>query len=308
MADFTTAMTSLAEVDDSDVVEYDRQFIIAAADEGVMEQLVSYRKGTPGTSVNFPKYSQLALATTALTDKEDPASEAVADSNIQLSPVEYGNVVTRTQLAQIQTEGKIDMAIPKLVGSNMGRSQDKLAILAAEAGSNELFADDTSEATLTATDVMTKTFLNKLYNKLSRASIAPLSDGMYVAVMHEDVAFDLRDSASAGDWVDLLKYTKPENALRNEIGALGGFKILIDNNVTINADAGASTVDSYHTLCMGFNALGKASGLDPHMVVSGPYDKLNRFVNFGWKGIFKYGIVDTDALWLGTSASSVGAN
>ena len=41
---------------------------------------------------------------------------------------------------------------------------------------------------------------------------------------------------------------------------------------------------------------------------AGPFDKLNRFVNIGWKGALEYKIVDDDALILGTCASSVGAN
>jgi N4-gp56 family major capsid protein len=308
MADFTTVMTSTGEVDDSIIEEFDRQFIVAAADEGVMDQFVSYRKAVDGKSVEFPKYAQLSLQTSPLLEKEDPASEALSDSQIIFTPAEYGNVVTTTKLSNLQSGGRADLAAARLTGINGQRSLDKLAILAAEASSNELTPGGVGEGALTASDVMTASFLNELYNKLARASIAPLSEGMYVAVMHDDQIFDLRDSAGSGSWQDINKYARPEEVLRNEVGMISGFRIVRDNNVTINTDAGAATVDSYHAICMGFNALGKAESSPLMQRITGPFDKLGRFVNIGWHWVGEYGIVDQDALYLGTTASSVGAN
>lgn len=305
---FTTNMSGTAQVDDSIVLEYDQQFIIAAADQGIMDQVVTYKRMIGAKSVEFPKYAQLSLATTPLTEDEDVTSEAMSDQQIILTPAEYGNVVTTTKLANLQTGGTADLAAARLVGLNGGRTLDKLAVLAAEASSNELVANAGGEGSLLATDVMTVSFLNQLYNKLARASIAPLAGGMFVAVMHDDVIHDLRDSAGSGSWVDINKYSRPEDVLRNEVGMIAGFRILSDNNITINTDAGAGTVDSYHTLCMGFNALGKAESAPLEMRASGPFDKLGRFVNMGWHSCVDYGIVDQDALWMGTTASSVGSN
>lgn len=308
MADFTTVMSSTADVDDSIIEEFDRQFIIASADEGVMDQFVSYRKSVDGKSVEFPKYSQLALATTPLTEKEDPASEALVDAQIILTPAEYGNVVTPTKLADLQSGGRASLAASRLAGINGQRTLDKLAVLACEASSNELTPGAVGEGALAATDVMTASFLNELYNKLARESVMPLSNGEYVAVMHDDQIMDLRNSAGSGSWQDISKYQRAEEVLRNEIGMLAGFRIVRDNNISINADAGAGTVDSYHAICMGFNALGKAESNPLSGRITGPFDKLARFVNIGFYWCGSYGIVDQDALYLGTTASSVGAN
>ena len=305
---FTTSMTGTAQVDDSIITEFDQQFIIAAAEMGVMEQFVTYKKTIKAKDVDFEKYSQMALQTTALTEDEDVTSEALVDAPITIQPKEFGNVVTKTNLASLQTGGKVDLAAARLTGMNMGRSMDKLAVLRAEASTNELVVGGGLESALTGTDVMTVTFLNSLYNKLSRANIQPLSNGMYVAIMHDDVIHDLRDSAGTGSWQDINKYARPEEVLKNEVGMIAGFRIVRDNHVSINADAGSGTVDTYHTLCMGFNALGKATSEEAHGVISGPFDKLGRFVNVGWYGVYEYGIVDQDALYLGTTASSVGAN
>jgi hypothetical protein len=89
---------------------------------------------------------------------------------------------------------------------------------------------------------------------------------------------------------------------------LAGFRVIEDAQISINANSGSGNVDSYHCLAMGFNALGKAVSYDPSLVITPSGDKLARFINVGWYGILRYGIVDTDALWIGTTASSVGAN
>jgi N4-gp56 family major capsid protein len=305
---FTTNLSGTTQVDDSIILAYDQQFIVAAAQEQVMDQFASYKASFGAKSIEFPKYAQLSLATTALDEVEDVTSEAMSDSQILLQPLEYGKVVTTTKLASLQTGGKADLAAARLVGINMGRTLDKLAITALEASSNSVTVDGGLESALTAGDVMTVSFLNSLYNKLARASIAPLSDGMFVAIMHDDVIHDLRNSAGAGSWQDINKYSRPESVLMNEVGMLCGFKIIRDNHITVSADAGDAAVDTYKTLCMGFNALGKAVSSEPKMVLSGPFDKLGRFVNVGWHAALKYGIIDQDALWSGITASSVGAN
>lgn len=305
---FTTNLTGTAQLDDSIITAFDSQFIVAAAQEQIMDQFVSYQAKIGAKSIEFPKYAQLPLATTPLDEVEDVVSSALSDSKITLLPVEYGQVVTKTQLASLQTGGKADLAAARLVGMSMGRTLDKLAILALEASSNAITVDGGAESALTDTDIMTVSFLNSLYNKLARSSIQPLSDGQYVAVMHDDQIHDLRNSVGSNSWTEISKYSKPESVLMNEIGSIAGFKIVRDNNCTISADAGSGNVDTYKAICMGFNALGKAVSLQPQGVLSGPYDKLARFVNVGWKGILKYGIVDQDALYVGITASSVGAN
>lgn len=305
---FTTNLSGTAQVDDSIIEAFDAQFIVATAQEQVMDQFVSYKAQIGAKSIEFPKYAQLSLATSPLAEADDVTSEAMSDSQIILTPEEYGKVVTTTKLASLQTGGKADLAAARLVGMNMGRTLDKLAILALEASANAVTVDGGLESALTAADVMSVSFLNSLYNKLSRASIQPLSDGMFVAIMHDDVIHDLRNSAGSGSWVDINKYAKPESVLMNEVGMLCGFKIIRDNNITISADAGDALVDTYKTLCLGFNALGKGVSAEPRGILSGPFDKLGRFVNVGWHGCLQYKIVDQDALWAGITASSVGVN
>lgn len=308
MADFTQVMTGAGDLDESNIALMDQQFIIANGEQGITDQFVTYKQEIDAETISFNKYARLALATTPLTDKEDVTSEKMVVSTVVLTPAEYGNVVTTTKLVNLQTGGKADVAASRLVGINGGETLDKLAILAGEASANILYKGQDSEALIEATDVMDVTFLNTMYNKLARASVIPLEGSLYVAQMHDDCIHDLRASASAGSWVDVNKYSNPEDIMRNEVGTLGGFRIIRNNNSTINADGGLATVDTYKSLFMGFNALGKAESSPLMQKITGPFDKLGRFMNVGWYWVGQYKIVDQDAIYLGYSASSVGSN
>lgn len=312
---FTLNMSGTTEVDDSIVKAFDKQFLIAAGQEEVMDQLATYKTQIGAESIKFQKYARLPIDTTPLSQYDDKDSVAMADTPILLTPKEYGEVVTTTQLANLQSGGVVDQAAAMLVGMNMGQTRDTLAVQAVEASANlNLPNGVAAEAALTAGDVMTTTFLNKLYNRLSRKSIqahqavAGSGMGKYVMIIHEDVAHDLRSSAGAGSWVDIGKYSNPSMIFNNEIGTLSGFRILVDNHLTINVDGGDALVDTYKSICMGFNAFGKAVSLPEQMVATGPFDKLARFVNLGWKAALHYEIVDADAIEVGICASSVGNN
>ena len=305
---FTVGMTDAAAVDDSVILAYDQAFIVASAQEQIMDQFATYKASINAKSIQFAKYPQLALATTPLDEDDDISSVALSDSQIILTPAEYGNVVTTTKLAALQTGGVADLAAARLVGINMARTMDKLAILALDASTNTITPGGAAEAALVAGDIMTASFLNQVYNKLARESVTPIVEGMYAMVMHDDVIFDLRNSAGAGSWSDINKYARPEQVLKNEVGMLSGFRIIRDNHSTLTADAGAANVDTYRSYAIGFNAFGKAEAQAPQMVMAGPFDKLQRFVNIGWKSCVQYKIVDQDALYMAITASSVGAN
>jgi N4-gp56 family major capsid protein len=307
MADFTTVMTTVTSVDNSVIQAYDAGFIVAAEQGDVMTPFVQYRANIGAVSIQFPKYGKLAAAITPLTETEDVTSAEVTDSQIILTPVEYGKVVTTTALASLQTGGKVDLAVARLVGDNVAKTMNVLATRTLETSANVLIPGAGTEAGLLAADVMTGALLNKVYNKMARASIPFVRNGLYVAFMHDDVITDLRAAASAGDWTDVVKYADPATALNNEVGVYKGFIIIRNNDCAFADQAGAGTVDAYKSSFLGFNGLGMATSKAPGMVIT-QNDKLNRFVNMGWHGVFKFGLIDTDAVWTTLTSSSVGAN
>jgi len=305
---FTINLSGTAQVDDSIVKEFDAEFRVALAEQGSAAQFASIKKDFQAESISLPKYDQLALATTPLVETDDVDSEAMVDSKVIVTPKEFGKVVTTTKLASLQTKGMADRAAARLVGINAGRTDNKLALLAMDASSNVLFASGTDEVSTVAGDIMTGSLMGKAYNKLARANALGVANGDFVMIAHDDVIHDIREGSGANSWIDAHKYSLPESLLKNEVGMYKGFRVIRDNLSTINADGGAAGVDVYTSYMIGFNAFGVGQSHPIEMRATGPYDKLNRFVNLGWYGVFEYKIVEDQALWLIKSASSVGDN
>ncbi len=304
---FVANMSGTTQLDDSLVLAFEQAFMVANGQNNVMDAFAQYNQSIGAKSIKMTKYARLALATTPLTEDEDVTRVAMSDSEILFTPAEYGRVVTRTNLASLQSGGKVDLAAAEIVGINAGATTDKLAINALSATSNVLTVGDKAEADLLSSDVCSGAFLNRVYNKLARANV-PTIGGAYVAVLHDDQIHDLRADTAGGSWVDVTKYATPGETLMNEVGMYKGFRIIRDNHINFADQSGAGTVDVYDGLFFGANALGKAESQALSLRVTGPFDALGRFVNVGWYWVGTYGIVDTDAVWKGRTASSVGAN
>jgi N4-gp56 family major capsid protein len=310
MADYiqTGTMTSVAALDNSVFTEMDQAFLIAAQPKlAIMDQFCAVKKQIGAKAIEMPLYAALAEAVTPLTDKEEVNSVAMSDSQIILTPAEYGNVVTKTKLVDLQSGGKSAIAAAQLVGMNMGRTLNKLALNACEASSNKITPTGAAEANMTLADVMTPTFLNKLYNKLQRQGIPTFPNGKYVLIAHADQIYDLKAATGAGSWQDIMKYSRPEEVLAGTVGELCGFDI-IESTTSVGNGSASGSIDSYTCVAMGWNALGKAISLEPTLRITPSGDKLSRFENIGWYGAFQYKILDTNNIYLGLTTSSVGEN
>ena len=178
----------------------------------------------------------------------------MTDAEIVITPVEYGRVITKTKLASLHSGGQVDLAAAIQVGRDAGRTQDGRAIIALDASTNLVFAGaSTSVASMVAADVADVVFLEDAYNLLARESVPAIGD-MYVAVMHEDVISDLREDAGANSWTDINKYTNAIPLLKNEVGMLKGFRIVRQNDSTIQSNAGQGNVNVYNSYFVGLES------------------------------------------------------
>jgi N4-gp56 family major capsid protein len=298
MADFTTNLSGTVEIDNSDVTEeIVSEFIIQYNQTNVMDPYADYVRDIDAKSISFPRYTLTSPATTALNEREDVTSTAMADSAVTLTPAEYGMAITPTKLVDLQTGGRVLRAAVQLAAINMAETRNTLAIQALEASSNTV---SRAGENLDGDD------LNLMYNKLARANVPkhPVT-GTYVAFMHDDVIHDLRAASSAGSWEDVNKYTSSFEVMNNEVGMYKGFRIIRNNHC--ETGVAGSPGDGYTSSFIGFNALGLAESAVPSVTITGPFDKLGRFVNIGWYGVFQYKIIETDSVWTVTSTSSLAA-
>lgn len=304
---FTTVLTGTAQVDDSIVTAFDQAVWIEVGQTNVTDALISKKIDLNAKTISMPKYSRVPAVTTPLVETDDVASTALADTKVTITPLEYGNAFTITSLSSFQTGGLVDLAAASLIAESYAATMDSLAIQALDASTNAYIVGGTAAGSVTGAQVASDVFLNYFYNKLARKNV-PSINGAYIMMAHDDVIADLRVATAVGSWQDVVKYSLPGEALVNEVGMYKGFKVIRNNRATFADQTGAGTVDLYNSYFFGKNALAKAISKPGSIVLTGPFDKLNRFYNVGWYEVSKTQILDQDALWLGQSASSVGAN
>lgn len=292
--------------DHSLILLMDQAFIVEAQDAIVIDMLIDYERDIGAKSIDLTKFAKLDRATTPLTDGTDPDRVTMVDTKVTLTPAEYGRAVGRTLLASLQTGGKADLGTARVVAQNMVETLNAVGLIAGEAGTNIRLANGAaSEAAIVAADTIQLADLKYVHNRLSRANIMKFGLDMYVAVAHPDVISDIADLS---DFKDVMLYADTTSLIKNEVGSYAGFRWVSTSGVSVNADAGAGAVDTYHTQFMGQNAMGRAVSKDPTMVISGPFDTLGRILNVGWLGVLQYRIIDQDAHWIITSSSSYGSN
>jgi N4-gp56 family major capsid protein len=300
---WTTTTTTVSDVDHSVVTLWDQGVLLSYTPELVADQVATIRRSINGSKIEFPLFSNLSIPASALTEDADATSVVLVDTNPDITPVEEGNVVTYGKLVDFQTGGRAPIAAAQLVGRNMGATLDNRAIVVLEAFSTTRIYPNaaTAASNLATSDVLDLKFANRLYNKLARLNV-PGIGGTYIGIAHDDCLFDLREALTP-----VRQYQDLVGVMRNEVGMAAGIRWLRSSNVTVTSNSNG-TIDSYKVNVVGQNALGKAVAEEPHPTITGPFDKLGRFVNIGWYGVLKYGIIDTAMMVQGICASSVGDN
>lgn len=301
---FDSNLSGTTELDAHLITSYERMFIIEQENLSKgLDDLVTVKFQQDAKTFTFPKYGALTVQTAALTEDNDMTSESMSDSAITVTPAEYGNVSQTTNLVNRQSGGLPDMAAVRVHAKNMRESQEKKLILTGEAGSNEITVNATNEATTAAGDVLTAAFVKRARNKLARVGATN-----WGCIIHPDVLHDLMIETGTGAWTEIARYGTDARILHADIPAFAGITFRESNLVAVNTDAGNGTVDTYHTQFFGFNAFGKGVSQEPKMIIRDAGDKMGRFKNIGWYGVYEYTLVDTDYHWLITSSSSIGSN
>jgi N4-gp56 family major capsid protein len=318
MTAFVTTITGTSALDNSLVALYSDIVYFAAIPSLIADQFAVEHEMGMSKTLDISTYGDITVdGTTELTEANDPDSDVLSDSYVRLTPAEVGNVVTKTRLAELQTGGKINVAVPKAIGRAMGQKLDKMALycLGNASPSATVYAGSaTAYTNVTAPgSVADRSFVNKMYSKLARRDTPglPSLGGLYAIIAHDDVIADVRDDAGAGAWIDVLKYKSPETVLRNEVGQFGGFVWFRDNNNSptfYSYNDANGTIDAYKTLAFGDDVLIKGATEKPHLGISGPFDKMGRFLNVFWYGVIDYATLDANNMVHGVSASNFGSN
>ena len=266
----------------------------------------------PGSSVKFTLTSDLAAATTALTETSDVTPVAMADSQVTVTLAEYGNAVQTSAKLRGTSFVAYDPVVANVIGYNAGISLDTIARTAISAGTNVLYVG-TDQATTAATDLLIGNHARRITATLRTGNV-PTFNGSYLGYIHPHVAYDFKKDTAASSWLVPSSYSAADQIWNGDIGTFEGIRFIETPRAVILADAGATTVDVYESYFMGRQALAKAysytdgNGAMPTIVPGPVTDLLRRFVPLGWYWLGGYAVYRQASLYRYESASSIGAN
>ena len=145
----------------------------------------------------------------------------------------------------------------------------------------------TSRANLTTASVLTPDLIDQAATALKAQNADAIGES-YVAIVHPYVAYDLRRNP---EWIDVHKYSTPENIYTGEIGKPAGVRFLETSEAKIWTGTGCPTsLAVFGTLVLAAHAYAvtevEGGGLQ-HIVkqLGEGEDPLNQRASVGWKAI-----------------------
>lgn len=309
-----------------DQAAYDRIAYFALRSELLFDQAADVQatdQSMVGSSVVFTIFSELATATSPLTETSDVTPVAMADSQVTVSLAEYGNVVNTTAKLRGTSFIDVDAAAANLIGYNAGNSMDEVVREVLAGGSNVYYGGGgstapTSRTTVQAEDVIAANDVRKVTATLRKNSVAPWT-GYYIGFIHPDVSYDLRRETGNASWNAPHVNMDTDNIYTGEIGVFESVRFIETPRTKLRANASngsgsSGTIDVYDTYIMGRQALAKAhsfvdgNGPVPHIVRGPVVDALMRFNPVGWYWLGGYGLFRSASLYRIEAASSIGTN
>ena len=193
-----------------------------------------------GTSVTFTIASDLAEASTALTETSDVTPVAMSDSYVTVTPLEYGNAVQLTAKLGATAFLEVNPIAANVVGWNAGISTDAIARTAAGAGTNVAYTSGTTRAGLAKTNTLTGNDVRKAVANLRKNNVATFN-GMYKGLIHPDVSYDFRGATGGTNWSDPHVYSDPSGIYNGVIGNFQGVQFMETPRAPFFADGGLNS-------------------------------------------------------------------
>jgi N4-gp56 family major capsid protein len=265
-----------------------------------------------GKTMIWRRYEALALATTALTEGENPAGRAKSKTDVNATIAPFGDFIEDSDMVidtqpDPQTTENVEM-----LGQQRGETFDQLYRDLYAGATQIVYANGTS--TVTVSEIVDKNDLDRLYRLLrnnkaktftpmvmasQNVGTGPIMPA-YWAMCHEDVAFDLRHTA---DFLLCSEYASKSGVIAGEFGAdknglrflssPNGYKLAGATGVTIAATDIKNTggfADIYSIFAVGQQAVagvslsgGNGGIIRKSLGSAGTADPLNMKATVGWK-------------------------
>jgi N4-gp56 family major capsid protein len=302
----TTALSRLIQT------AYDRKVRLALRSTPMFRNFADTRPAqqtAPGETVVFHIHKDLAPATTPLNEINDPAGASLLNPDpVTVTLNEYGNYTVATKrLRAFALDSGLDANITNMITFNQAQSIDSLVEAVLAGGPQvikEIASGDPAVAALTtgagtANSTVKARDFRYAVTKLRGASVSPVDGLNYVAVVHPDVAHDLRVESDANAWRIPHAGVDTANVYAAEIGTFEGARF-------IEHPRCVKTGNVYRSYVLGREALAEAVADEFHVVADGVIaDPLNRKMAIGWTGIAGWARFRPEALWRVETTSTI---
>lgn len=307
------ATTTLTQVAPGVQAFYDRNLLSRAQPNDIhgrfgQKRPISMRNGN---QIKFRRYSQLAAATTPLTEGVTPSGSALAVTDITSTLAQYGDFVTLSDMVSMTNQDPVVTEATDVLGDQGGTTIDQVRRDVLVAGSNAAYASAVANRLALVNKIsgadLDKAirFLKNQNAKFMKEGIPP-SDGVgtgairkaFIGLVHPDVEFDLE--AITG-FRPVSDYPAQMGVMEDEIGAYKNIRFVTSTNCKIWTNAttattagfkatGGGTNDVYATLIIAAEAYGVSplAGKAMETIVkplgsAGSADPLEQRSTVGWK-------------------------
>ncbi len=299
----TSAISNLVQT------AYDQYVRMALRSIPVMRALADVKpvqQAMPGSSVVFSIYSDLAQATTTLTEASDVSSIALGNPNqITVTLNEYGSAVTTTKKLNMTSFNDVDAALADIIAYNAADSIDAVVASVLTSGSNVIYAGTaTTTNTITSAMKMSVSDIREAVTELRTNKALPRIGELYAAYLHPRQTADLRAETGTGGFQDLSKFTDRTPFVAGAVGVIEGAFVVETPRVPFAANSGS--VNVYKAVIAGREALAEAQGQDISTVVGPQIDALRRYHTIGWYYFGGFNLLRQAALYRIETAATNG--
>ena len=264
---------------------------------------------SPGLSINFMRYDNLALPDGPLTEGVRMQTNSLTASQFSITVAEHGYAVAVSELLLNASFDDIMASASRLLGRNMalyldGQARDTLALgtsvafgyqpavsSTAQYGAYAAGTKATSRAGLTGDFYLTPAAVKDAVETLATKNVPRLGE-TYVCFVHPHQSRRLRDTP---EFIEVSKYAAPGNFMLGEIGRLWDVVFIETTQVKVLKGAGGNGSDVYQAIMIGDNAFGHAISLPVELRDGGILD-FGREHALAWYSIYGMGKITDQSI------------
>ena len=250
------SLTTTSSISNLVQAAYDQYVRMALRSIPVMRSLADVKpvqQAMPGSSVVFSIYSDLAQATSTLTESADVSSIALGNpSQVTVTLSEYGSAVSTTKKLNLTSFNDVDSALADIIAYNAADSIDNVVGQVLCAGTQVIYGNGPTGTVPTASDAVlpgdtiTTADIRNAVVTLRTNKALPRIGELYAAYLHPRQSADLRAESGTGGFQELTQFVDRTPFTAGAVGVLEGAFVVETPRVLngLNLAAGIGTTVS----------------------------------------------------------------